>query len=150
MKKNTLLYILIILLVGFNGYFIANQFKKPPRNKPSGPAVFIAKELHFDEDQMAQFDVLLAPHDAEMEELSHQKKRLKDRLFEMMFLEEVPQSVIDSILVEIGRNEQSRDTEVFNHFREVRKICDESQRRKFEKIVVGALHRNGPPPSPRK
>jgi len=150
MKKNTLLYILIILLVGFNGYFIATQFKKSPRNKPGGPEVFIAKELNFDEAQMARFDVLMAPHDAKMKKLSHQKKRLKDQLFEMMFLEEVPQSDMDSILVEIGRNEQNRDTEVFKHFREVRKICNESQRRKFEKIVVGALHRNGPPPPPRK
>jgi protein CpxP len=150
MKKNTLLYILIILLIGFNGYFIATQFKKPLGNKPGGPEVFIAKEFNFDEAQMAQFNVLMAPHDAKMKELGHQEKRLEDDLFELMFLEEVPQSAMDSILIEIGRSEQSRDTEVFNHFREVRKICNESQQKKFEKIVVGALHRNGPPPPPRK
>jgi len=150
MKKNTLLYILIILLVGFNGYFIATQFKKPPRNKPGGPEVFIAKELNFDEAQMAEFDALLTPHETKMKEIRHQKRRLKDQLFEMMFHKDVPQSAVDSILVEIGRNEQERDRQVFDHFREVRKICNESQRRKFEKIVVGALHRNGPPPPPRK
>lgn len=150
MKKNTLLYILIILLLGFNGYFIATQFKKPPRNKPGGPEVFIAKELNFDEAQMAQFDALLVPHQMQIRDISHQKRRLKDQLFEMMFQEDVPQSAMDSILVEIGRSEQERDRVVFNHFREVRKICNESQRRKFEKILVGALRRNGPPPPPRK
>jgi len=150
MKKNTLLYIIIILLLGFNGYFIATQFKKPPRNKRGGPEVFITKELNFDESQMAQFNLLFEPHDAKMRALSRQKKELKDGLFKMMFQEDVPQTAIDSILVEIGRNEQERDAQVFHHFREVRKICNESQRKKFEKIVVGALHRNGPGPPPRQ
>jgi len=150
MKKNTLLYIIIILLLGFNGYFIATQFKKPPRIKRGGPEVFITKELNFDENQMAQFDLLFEPHDAKMRALGRQKKELKDELFKMMFQEDVPQTAIDSILVEIGRNEQERDTQVFHHFREVRKICNESQRKKFEKIVVGALHRNGPGPPPRQ
>ena len=150
MKKNTLLYIIIILLIGFNGYFIATQFKKPPRKKPGGPGIFITKELNFDEEQMAQFEALLRPHDAKMREIDRHKRRLKDHLFELMFQEDAAQSAIDSVLVEIGRNEQSRDRQVFDHFREVREICNESQRKKFEKIIVGALHRNGPPPPPRK
>ena len=149
MKKNTLLYIIIILLIGFNGYFVATQFKKPlPRNKRGGPDVFITKELNFDENQMAQFDLLFQPHDAKMRALGREKKELKDGLFKLMFQEDVPQTAIDSILAEIGQNEQERDAQVFNHFREVRKICNESQRKKFEKIVIGALHRNGPGPGP--
>ena len=149
MKKNTLLYIIIILLLGFNGYFVATQFKKPPpRNKRGGPDVFITKELNFDENQMAQFDLLFEPHDNKMRALSRQKRELKDQLFKMMFQEDVPQTRIDAILEEIGQNEQERDRQVFQHFREVRKICNESQRKKFEKLVVGALHRNGPGPGP--
>lgn len=150
MKKNTLLYIIIILLVGFNGYFIATQFNKQPKGKPGRPEMFITKELNFNEEQMAQFEALIGPHEAKMREIMHRKKRLKDQLFELMFQSDAPQSAIDSILVEIGRNEQNRDRQVFEHFREVREICNESQRRKFEKILVHAMHRDGPPPPPRR
>lgn len=146
MKKNTLLYLIIILLVGFNGYFIANQFKGPPGKNKRGPERFITTELNFDEDQMAQFDALFQPHDQGMRALGREKKELKGALFNMMFEAETPQSSIDSILNKIGDNEQARDLMVFRHFREVKKICNEAQRKKFERIVLGALHRNGPPP----
>ena len=54
MKKQTFLYVLLILLAISNGFFLVHYLGKPSR-KGHKPESFIAKKLNFDENQMKDF-----------------------------------------------------------------------------------------------
>ncbi|MEL6811778.1 MAG: hypothetical protein AAFP76_10625 [Bacteroidota bacterium] len=142
MKRNTLLYIIIGLLIGINGFLWFHQFKKKSHRRGNDPAVFIAKELDFDASQEADYKALSEPHKERMKKFHGRSRELKDVLFKLMFEESVVQAQRDSLLQEIANVSQAREAEVFNHFRQVREICTESQRKKLEKIVAQARPRN--------
>ena len=64
MKKNLILYILLVFLVVVNGFFLYNYLTPTvsetndlgKRKGNGSPAAFIVKALEFDEEQMKQFE----------------------------------------------------------------------------------------------
>lgn len=142
MKKNRLLYILLIVLVVMNGFFMVKIFgdKHPPDRNPGK---FIAKELHFDETQMQEFEKINNVHHDAMREVSREIKELKDALFNELSGTEVNEVKINDITRRIGEKERQKGLETFYHFKAVQKICTEEQRSRFNSIIQDALHRHG-------
>jgi protein CpxP len=142
MKKNILLYILLIVLVVMNGFFMFKIFgdSHPPGHNPG---IFIAKQLNFDETQMQDFTKLNDTHHDAMRGISREVKELKDQLFNELSEVEVNKSKINDLTRRIGENERQKDLKTFYHFKEVQKICTDEQRSRFNSIIQDALHRRG-------
>ncbi|WP_303316035.1 hypothetical protein Q4Q34_13175 [Flavivirga abyssicola] len=149
MKKNVLLYVLLVFLVVVNGFFLFNYLggsnKIESKNGPRGkdPANFIVKELNFSEDQMFQFEILGREHHHEMRRIGHNIKELKETLFNHIYDESLNEKTIDSITSLIGEEVKKRDIETFYHFKDIEALCNEKQKGKFKKIITEALHKGG-------
>lgn len=156
MKKNLLLYILLFFLIIVNAFFLYNYLGTGDKNAPKGserPENFLVKELGFDESQREQLRALGKPHHQRLRGLSEDIRGLKDELFKGLSDTSLRDVNIDSISGLIGEKEAAKDLEVYRHFNEVQKLCNENQKEKFSKIIKDALRRGareqGPPPGKR-
>lgn len=145
MKKNLLLYILLIFLILVNGFFLFNHLGKPHLKgpqEPKEPFDFIVKELNFNNDQIKNFEALNTTHRKKMKAIFDGIKELKDELFVDISNPEMNENKLDSITTLIGNYEKEKETELFNHFRSIRIICNEKQKKKLNRIMRDALHHN--------
>ena len=146
MKKNTLLYILLIVLLLANGFFIIKHFEDKPGHRGKterGPNNFISRQLDFNESQIQQYKNLRLVHRESMKTYDDDIRVLKDEFFSNISDENVNKSEVDSIATLISEKEKQKEIEIFNHFREVRKICNDSQKERFSSIIKNAIHRRG-------
>ncbi len=152
MKKQLPLYILNVFLIVVNGFFLINYMGDSKEDMPreqDRSKNFISDRLNFSEEQSNLFDELEREHREKMRSFSEQIRRSKDALFNQISKPEVDASTIDSITSAIGEFEKKKDMEVFDHFRAIYEICDDTQKTKFNKLVKDALHK-GPPPRGRR
>jgi Spy/CpxP family protein refolding chaperone len=151
MKKNTLLYILVVFLLVMNGYFMYEIFvdKRP---KGPNPGKFLAKELQFDAAQMEAFSEMNDQHHEDMMAIMRDVRRLKDELFDYISLPTYDEEKVRQLTAEIGEKTRLRDEKTFYHFKEVQKICTDEQRTRFNELIKEALRpgrrRGGRPPGP--
>ena len=151
MKKNTLLYILVVFLLVMNGYFMYEIFvdKRP---KGPNPGKFLAKELQFDAAQMEAFSEMNDKHHEDMMAIMRDVRRLKDELFDYISQPTYDEEKIRQLTAEIGEKTRLRDEKTFYHFKEVQKICTDEQRTRFNELIKEALRpgrrRGGRPPGP--
>jgi len=139
MKKNRILYALIIVLAIANIFFLVNHFGHSKRKKTKSPGDFVAKELKFDASQMEKFKILNDLHEVEMKSVSQKIKKLKGGLFTKISEDNVPQKTIDSITGLIGDYETQRDVQTYHHFRAIQELCTQEQKEQFNTIVKKAL-----------
>ncbi|MGB5419024.1 hypothetical protein [Algibacter sp.] len=156
MKKNLLLYILLVFLIVVNVFFLVNYLgngDKAKQNMPEKSELFLMKELGFDEGQQKQFQELGEQHHNKMERITNDIKILKDELFKGLSDASLNDVNIDSIAALIGDKEAAKDLEVFSHFWQVQELCNDKQKEKFSNIIKDALRRGdrgqGPPPGGR-
>lgn len=153
MKKNTILYILLIFLVVVNAFFLFNylgETNQRSTKEPQKDRDFIVNELGFNESQLAQFRENSKDHHESMMNLSDDIKNLKDELFSNLTGDVVKDEIIDSLASLICDKEKQKDKEVFSHFKMIQELSNEKQKEKFKTIIMDALRRgdpgNRPPP----
>ena len=153
MKKNLILYILLVFLIAANVFFLYLYMGKSDDSMPSMPERnqnFIVKELGFNENQLKQFNEKSKRHFEVMMDLSNGIKELKDNLFGTLSDDSVNEATIDSISALICEIETKKEKEIYYHFRMIRDIANDEQKEKFEGILLDALRQrdqgNRPPP----
>ncbi|WP_445956437.1 Spy/CpxP family protein refolding chaperone [Yeosuana sp.] len=156
MKKNLILYILLVFLVVVNGFFLFNYLGRP--NMPPGgesagnPERFIVKELNFNKTQIQEFDKLSEEHLKAMRDILDATKILKDKLLEEITDENAPNNEIDSIINLLSEQERKQESLRFYHLKAIQKICNEKQKQHFKTIINDVLHKgrmgDGPSESP--
>lgn len=146
MKKNTLLYILLAVLLLANAFFLFKHFGDRPSHRGKdgkGSKNFIARQLDFNDSQLKQYLELKSARREILNGLDDDIRILKDEFFSHISNESVPVSTIDSIATLISEKEKLKDIAVFNHFSEVRKICNDDQKEQFSNIIKEAIHKRG-------
>ncbi len=153
MKKNLILYILLVFLIAANVFFLYLYMGKSNDSMPSMPERnknFIVKELGFNASQLEQFKENSKGHFKTMMGLSNDIKELKDNLFGTLSDDSVNEAAIDSISALICEKETEKEKEIYYHFRMIRDIANDKQKEKFEGILLDALRQgdqgNRPPP----
>jgi hypothetical protein len=155
MKKNVILYVLLVFLIVVNGFFLfnyigntsGNNINEPQRNRN-----FIVKELGFNKAQLEEFKEKSEGHHKTMIRLSDEVKELKDVLFSKLSDDFVDESVIDSISSLICEKEKVKEKEVFYHFKMIQELSNDTQKEKFKTIIMDALRQDEQgqrPPPPR-
>ncbi|MCL5129493.1 Spy/CpxP family protein refolding chaperone [Algibacter sp. L4_22] len=165
MKKNIVLYILLIFLVAVNAFFLFNYLGKPigkQKMEREDPMSFIIDELNFNEEQLEAVQVLNREHRQNMMRNNSGIKKMKDALFSKLSDKELDPEVVDSLARTIALKEMEFDKMAFYHFRDIQELCNAEQKEKFKSIMNDALkkgsnnrerlpneesgERNGPPP----
>ncbi len=153
MKKNLLLYIILVFLLVMNGFFLFKHFgdsdnKVGPQRFSSRN--FISDQLEFDAAQLEKFEELDRAHRERINNLRREIRISKDRLFDMAADKSINDSEIDAITTEIANTEKAKGLETFRFFNAVSELCNKDQRKRFKKMIKDGLRRpQGPPPRDR-
>lgn len=143
MVKNKLLSGLVILLLLANIATLAMfwfNFKKEHKSiKHQEAKDFLIKELSFTETQQKQYGLMVEEHRKQSRETREQLRMYKDSLFNLLSDEQVPAEIQSRLTLAIATLEQQMETITFNHFREVRKICNPEQQKKFDTVIKDVL-----------
>ena len=144
--KKKILYLFLTVLVIINLVLLFMILKKPLKKSHPQKSSFITEELQFTEDQKDRFFALDRMHRDKMRSMDNELRDLRAQLFRSFHQ---PNFSTDSIVQKMGEIEASKQKELFTFFREVRKLCDKNQVKRFDNIIDRVLHQRGPKPPDR-
>jgi mevalonate kinase len=144
--------ILLLINVATLGFIWYTSFElrvEPPLNppRPDSSNSFLADELGFTGEQSQKFEALKKEHHQGVEKIMQQTKDLKDQLFDC--IKTGDDTKAKEIATKLSDNNKSIELLTYEHFKEVRKICNDKQKEKFDKILVElvrGLEAQSPPP----
>jgi protein CpxP len=159
MSKVTLLSIAIAGLIAVNlGLMAFLFFRKPPMEgperpgmgmHPDGPKKIIIERLHFDPQQVAQYEQLIEQHRSAIRKLDQDIRDTKNNLYATL-----PDSLHagrDSLQNRLGSLQREIETVHYQHFEAIRQLCHPDQLAYFTDLTHDlaryfAPGKNGPPP----
>ena len=115
---------------------------------PGGPKEFLKHELNFTDKQNQDYEKLIEQHQSDIRAI--REKMMKDR---DNFWNGLSATKGDSVNISasiIGEDQKQLELVTFNHFKKVRDLCTDDQKKKFDKVINDALRMmagpGGPPP----
>lgn len=148
MTKNKFYIGLIIGLVTSNlllaGFIL---FKKPPPHRKHLPRKIIIKKLNFNEDQIERYNLLIDDHKALIEDKERKIIIAKNQLYRQL-AEPVLNDQSDSLLLVIANAQKEIEGIHFNHFKEIKNLCNSDQQELFT-ALAGKLANIFTPKKPR-
>jgi len=110
------------------------------------------EKLKLNTEQIDQFEILKKSHQKSMRDLNQEGKYLREVYFSGLKSNQVNHQS-DSVLNLILENQKQKEQVTFNHFREVKNICNETQKTIFDTIlneILAQLKSFTPPPPPQR
>lgn len=141
--------LLILLNFGFMAYLFFRS-EKPLHQAMShehGPARMLIEELKLTPEQIKQFNTLKFAHHDSMKKLNREGSELREHYFDGL-KSGIPSSAQDSLMALILENQKSKEVVTYDHFTEVKKLCNSEQQVIFNSIIQEALKKLKPPPPP--
>ncbi|GAB4157301.1 MAG: hypothetical protein Tsb0033_08990 [Winogradskyella sp.] len=149
MKRQTVIYVLLLVLIISNAFFLFHYLGKP-NHRDRKSKFSIVKELNFNEEQQKSYTDLRAAHFNKMRLYSKRISELKEVMYANTNYEGVSVSFLDSITDLIAVEEKNKDLEMYRHFKAVRKICNDKQKAELSKIIKDAIKRRANKEKPKK
>ena len=126
----------------------------PPPGAPSGVVEFLSKELGFDSVQKLKLVQLYATHQDKMQEVRRNNRNAKDAFFNLLQQPDTPDSTIQNAAGEAAKYDAETDVLTFRHFKQIRNLCTDVQKQKFDAVIQEVLRmmaprqgrQQGPPP----
>ena len=146
MKGDKFLKRVIALLILINIATLAYmwmQGNKQPRGE--GALEYLTKKLDLSEEQQQKFKALKDEHRSVQNDLREKGKRLHDDFFNALKTD-------DSLLVErmadsLAAFQKVQELSTFYHFKKIRALCTEEQKKKFDELIKETMMKMAPPPS---
>lgn len=150
--------ILIIVLVILNiGTLTMLWIGRPDPGVPPGGgnritdenhviAGLLKTELDFSDRQIKEYLEIRSSHIEKVSELNNEIRRLKNQMFDEV-LDNVPEPRISDSLLTLAQSRQNQvERLTFDHFLELKKICNPEQQTKLRKIFHRLFARKAPGP----
>lgn len=132
MSKNRFYIFVIVGLLISNLLLVAFVLmRKPPHH--SGPRDLIIKRLHFNEDQVKEYDELIRQHRMQIREKEHEIMDLKTQYYSLV--KNNGQENEDSLVHKIGKVSMEKEKINFKHFQDIKKICHPDQIKNFNDLI---------------
>jgi protein CpxP len=122
-------------------YILLNKNGSPGRQPPR---VVFEETLDFSPDQREQFEILKKEHQQMMVLKNQQIRKLKDKLFTNLGVDNTSNQAKE-LAVKVGILVSEIDLETRMHFEEVRAICNDDQKAKFDITIQEMLRPQGLP-----
>lgn len=167
MKKNILLYLLLLFLIIMNGFFLFKHFGKSDNVVPKrlGSANVFTDQLEFNEVQLNKFEELDRLHREKLKTIRLEISTYKEELFNKVSDENYDVANIETITTAIASKEKAKALATFRFLSSVSEICDQNQRKRFKEVIKkgvqsqsnsdekrpprGMEQKRRPPPPPR-
>src|ERR1051325_3235733 len=132
------LFLIIIVLLISNLALVAylvfgrSQGRKPPPPREDF-SNYVKKELNFSDEQAAKFQQLITVHFEKLKPIMAEVRKAKDSMFNLMRKPAMPSdSVLQKAAENIAQKQKLQELQSFNHFRQVRELCNDEQKPKFD------------------
>lgn len=155
MKKETLLTVSVITLLLLNLGTLSFLFfaGRPPHfahNGPPPPNELIVNELKLNDTQQTRFDKMRQEHHEAMKTLDEENRHLVEQYFKLINISNPDTVLKDSIEKQISAIQFKKASITFNHFSELKKICTEEQKKRFDTLLPRLIFMlTAPPPNGR-
>lgn len=139
-KIKVLTYSLIALVVFNVGMIVFFKIIKPRDCGGSfrnGPRKMIVEKLHFDAKQQQQLEASIESHIKKIKSIEDQIQHSKESLYGQLSLPKVDIKAKDSLITELGDLQKQIETSRFNHFKNIKQICNTpEQEEAFKELTV--------------
>jgi len=152
--KTKLLTIVIIVLVLLNvgtlGFLIYNgPMRHGSRHHGEGPKRLIIEKLHFDEQQVEQYEKLIHWHRSTIDALDQKVFETKNQLYVQLLKTNVDAKVEDSLINAIAGYQKQIEQTHFKHFRDIKTICKPNQIEYYNDLTESLAELFSKPKPPR-
>ena len=158
MSKIKLLTIAVIGLLIVNLATVAflllrKPFQHPEGRPPmeqAGPKNIIIDKLHFDKEQVAQYESLIEQHQAKIKSLNDSINIAKNELYSTLTSENFTGK--DSLIDRLGLLQRQVELTHYDHFAAIKKLCKPDQIEAFNNLTkelagfFAPVKKEGPPP----
>ena len=149
-SNNKFLIALVLVLILINlGTLSFIWFKKPKRHDPMrmlrGPKVerYLQKELNLNPEQSRTFSELREQHFQSTTGLVTRMHNARTQLVSLM-AKEADTVQIDSLITMISSTQAMLDRYNFQHLKKLRSVCDDTQKPKFDTLMLKVVNRMKP------
>ena len=118
----------------------------------SGVSDFLVKELEFDSVQKQKLVQLRENHQQQMMNIRKGNREVKDAFFDLLKQSDIADSTVEKAAKASLMYNERAELLTFRHFQQIRNICTEGQKKKFDDIIKEVLRMMAPsggPPPPR-
>ena len=102
---------------------------------------FIERELNLSEDQKQAFRELRRDHFMETRNINRDIRMHRRALFNTLQNETADAGKVDSLTQALGEAQKAMENAIYDHFSELRSICDEQQKEQFDRITERVMLR---------
>lgn len=142
-KRTKLLTAVVIVLLLLNittlTVILMNKQGGTGRPMPEGPRKMIIERLHFDDEQVKAFDVLVEEHRQQMRELREKIAKNKEAFYDQLKQDDTDTATAYTQIASITRFEEEAERITFNHFKKVRALCNDEQKQQFDLVIRDIL-----------
>lgn len=137
MNKTKLLITGIVILVVLNItlmiiLLISKPHQMPHPQNGEGPKHIIIEKLHFNKKQIGKYEVMISNHQEQIKQQEESIRIAKHDLFNLLQQEDYSQK--DSIIDFIANTQNKIENIHFNHFNELKMLCNETQLNDFNEL----------------
>ncbi len=126
----------------------SDEMHRPPNGAKA--ADFLIEQLKFSSQQLVEFEKLKEAHHHAIDSLREAGKEIHHLFFDNLKAEKQDTFKVNELAKAIANNQTQIELVTFNHFKQVRNLCDEKQKIKFDEIIQEVLKRMARPPAPPK
>ncbi len=145
MNKSRLLTITVVALLLLNLgtlMFLFNSGHKEPQGHPRGPhgrpmpREIIIEKLHFDPDQVAEYNKLIEWHHSNIEKMEDKISMAKNELYLLLNEETINENARKTLIDSLSSYQKQIETIHFRHFQDIRKLCRKDQMDDYKDLTT--------------
>lgn len=137
MNKTKLLLISVVILLllnfGIIGYLLCTKENKPETRRM--PRELIIEKLHFDDNQILEYDKKIKIHQHKIRNLDDSIKNTKNELYQLLNSDTIKKNQKDSLYLKLANYQKSIESTHFDHFLEIKAICNKKQLANFKSLT---------------
>lgn len=149
-SKNKILLFIVLVMILTNiatlAYFLGfkqntiGRVEKGERH--TGPMTeFLKKDIGFDEQQMKTFDSVKQQQREAIKPLFEDLGKTKDSFYQLLSEPSVPDSQLNALAANIGLKQQAIEIQFFNNFKNIRRLCTDTQKNKYDSLLPSIVHK---------
>lgn len=125
---------LVLLNIGILGFLFFSK-EKDGRIGRKMPREIVIEKLHFDENQIKEYDKVIKIHQKNIRNLDDSIRSAKNELYKLLNAETVNSLQKDSLCLKLANYQKQIETTHFNHFIEIKKLCKNEQSTAFKNLT---------------
>lgn len=137
MNKYKFLILVIIGLLLSNGVLFFMLIKSHQRK--GGPKNIIIDKLHFDKEQIKNYEVYIQQHRKATNDNEETMNKLRSNLFKQLKYEQ-DTAKVDSLILIIAKQQYIAEKINYNHFLEIKRLCKPAQQKDFDELTNEIAH----------